>query len=104
VNKRVCDIIIDSGSSENIVSKAMVTKLGLQTSKHPAPYKICWIKHGTEVKVTEVCHIKFSIGKNYADEVTSELDGLKKTHVRDGAAVVQYLVWLDKQVTLRCNN
>ena len=82
----------------------MVTKLGLQTSKHPAPYKICWIKHGTEVKVTEVCHIKFSIGKNYADEVTCELDGLKKTHVRDGAAVVQYLVWLDKQVTLRCNN
>jgi len=104
VNKRVCDIIIDSGSSENIVSKAMVTKLGLQTSKHPTPYKICWIKHGTEVKVTEVCHIKFSIGKNYADEVTCELDGLKKAHVRDGAAVVQYLVWLDKQVTLRCNN
>ena len=31
VNKRVCDIIIDNGSSENIVSKVMVTKLGLQT-------------------------------------------------------------------------
>lgn len=27
-----------------------------------------------------------------------ELDGLKKAHVRDGAAVVQYLVWLDKQM------
>ncbi|CAK7339530.1 unnamed protein product [Dovyalis caffra] len=26
-----------------------------------------------------------------------ELDGLKKAHIRDGAAVVQYLVWLDKQ-------
>jgi len=103
MNKRVCDIIIDSGSSKNIISKAMVTKLGLQTSKHPVPYKICWIKHSTEVKVIEVCHIKFSIGKNYADEVTCELDGLKKAHVRDGA-VVQYLVWLDKQVTLRCNN
>ncbi|KAI4327561.1 hypothetical protein L6164_020006 [Bauhinia variegata] len=27
-----------------------------------------------------------------------ELDGLRKAHVRDGAAVVQYLVWLDKQM------
>ncbi|TYK12643.1 putative Xaa-Pro aminopeptidase P [Cucumis melo var. makuwa] len=27
-----------------------------------------------------------------------ELDGLKKAHIRDGAAVVQYLVWLDKQL------
>ncbi|KAJ6740140.1 XAA-PRO AMINOPEPTIDASE 1, partial [Salix purpurea] len=27
-----------------------------------------------------------------------ELDGLKKAHVRDGAAVVQYLAWLDKQM------
>ncbi|XP_059645714.1 aminopeptidase P1 isoform X2 [Cornus florida] len=27
-----------------------------------------------------------------------ELDGLKKCHIRDGAAVVQFLVWLDKQM------
>lgn len=28
----------------------------------------------------------------------AELDGLRKAHIRDGAAVVQFLVWLDKQV------
>lgn len=27
-----------------------------------------------------------------------EMDGLKKAHIRDGAAVVQYLIWLDKQM------
>ncbi|XP_019154663.1 PREDICTED: probable Xaa-Pro aminopeptidase P [Ipomoea nil] len=27
-----------------------------------------------------------------------EMEGLKKAHIRDGAAVVQYLVWLDKQM------
>jgi Xaa-Pro aminopeptidase len=27
-----------------------------------------------------------------------EMDGLKNAHVRDGAAVVQYLAWLDKQM------
>lgn len=26
------------------------------------------------------------------------MDGLKKAHIRDGAAIVQYIVWLDKQV------
>ncbi|KAK9678236.1 hypothetical protein RND81_11G198200 [Saponaria officinalis] len=30
-----------------------------------------------------------------------EMDGLKNAHVRDGAAVVQYLVWLDKQMQER---
>lgn len=28
----------------------------------------------------------------------AELDGLRKAHIRDGAAVVQFLVWLDKQM------
>ena len=81
MNKRVCDIIINSGSSENIVSKAMVTKLGLQTRKHPSPYKIGWIKRGTEVKIMEICHIKFTIGKNYADEVTCDVVEMDACHI-----------------------
>ncbi|KAK9950545.1 hypothetical protein M0R45_006031 [Rubus argutus] len=40
VNQRVCNLIIDGGSSENIVSKAMVDKLQLKTQPHPAPYTI----------------------------------------------------------------
>jgi hypothetical protein len=43
----------------------MVTKLGLKTEKHPSPYKIGWIRQGAEAKVTEICRIQFSIGKNY---------------------------------------
>ena len=31
INKRVCDLIIGSGSVENIASKSLVTKLGLKT-------------------------------------------------------------------------
>ena len=33
INKRVCDLIIDSGSVENIASKSLVTKLELKTEK-----------------------------------------------------------------------
>ena len=40
ISKRVCDLIIDSGSVKNIASKSLVTKLGLKTEKHPSPYKI----------------------------------------------------------------
>ena len=53
VNQRVCDLIIDSGSSENIVSKTMVDKLQLKTQKHLSPYSIGWIKNIGETKVAE---------------------------------------------------
>ena len=40
ISKRVCDLIIDSGSVKKNVSKSLVTKLGLKIEKHPSPYKI----------------------------------------------------------------
>ncbi|XP_020243576.1 uncharacterized protein LOC109821832 [Asparagus officinalis] len=55
VQQKICDVIIDSGSSENIVSRHMVEKLGLKTEKHPAPYKIGWIRKGNDIQVDEVC-------------------------------------------------
>ncbi|KAK4711902.1 hypothetical protein R3W88_006415 [Solanum pinnatisectum] len=39
-----------------------------------------------------------SYSKLTADKNPVEIEGLKKAHFRDGAAVVQYLVWLDKQM------
>jgi hypothetical protein len=81
VNRRVCDVIIDNGSSENIISRTMVTKLGLKTEKHPSPYKIGWIKRGAETKVTETCRIQFSIGKNYVDEITCDVVKMDACHM-----------------------
>ena len=37
---KVCQVIIDEGSCENMVSKEMVDKLNLLCEKHPHPY---WI-------------------------------------------------------------
>ena len=40
---KCCDVIIDSGSTYNLVSTEMVNKLGLKRMKHPTPYKVSWL-------------------------------------------------------------
>ncbi|KAK3231710.1 hypothetical protein Dsin_003591 [Dipteronia sinensis] len=37
IDDRVCDVIIDNDSSDNVVSKALVKALDLKTEKHPKP-------------------------------------------------------------------
>jgi hypothetical protein len=41
---KVCDVIIDGGSWENVVSQAMVEKFALVTVEHPHPYNLAWLK------------------------------------------------------------
>ena len=69
INGKVCNIIIDGGSSENMVAASVVKKLGLKTQRHLRPYKVGWIHEGhEETKVTETCLVKFSLGGKYFDE------------------------------------
>ena len=68
VQGSLCDLIIDSGSQENIISKDVVERLQLETENHPNPYAIGWIKEVGGIRVNERCKVSFSIGK-YNDEV-----------------------------------
>ncbi|KAJ4728607.1 RNA-directed DNA polymerase [Melia azedarach] len=81
IKNKVCKVIIDSGSSENIVSKALVNALNLPIEKHPSPYKIGWIKKGTETHVTEVCKLPFSIDKFYKTDVLCDVVDMDACHV-----------------------
>ena len=92
-------MIIDNGSVENIVSKSLVTKLGLKIKKHPFPYKIGWIKKGTKTLVTQQCHVTFSMGKCYVDEVFCEVVEIDACHLILGRPW-QYNV----DATHRCKN
>jgi hypothetical protein len=47
----VCKVIVDSGSTDNLVSTEMVEKLELETTDHPSPYKVSWLHKGHQVSV-----------------------------------------------------
>ncbi|KAM0976371.1 hypothetical protein FF1_019350 [Malus domestica] len=50
-NGKICNLIIDSGSCENVVSQDMVNKLKLKTKKCHIPYKLAWLQKGNEMHV-----------------------------------------------------
>lgn len=81
VNRKVRDLIIDSGNTENIVSHTMVSKLGLKAEKHPSPYSIGWIKKGVESKVTRICRFSFSSSKTYLDEIVCDVVEMDACHM-----------------------
>ncbi|XP_031378325.1 uncharacterized protein LOC116193718 [Punica granatum] len=52
---KVCTVIIDSGSCENVVSTTMVEKLHLKVEPHLDLYKLSWLKKGNNVHVNKRC-------------------------------------------------
>nr|GEU52353.1 retrotransposon protein, putative, Ty3-gypsy subclass [Tanacetum cinerariifolium] len=81
VKDEICSIIIDGGSCENLVSKAMVKAFKIPTEPHPNPYQIGWIKKGPTLKVTEICKVPLAIGKHYNELVTCDVVDMEAWHV-----------------------
>jgi hypothetical protein len=81
IKEKICKMIIDSGSCENVVSEEAVTKLGLETHTHPQPYKLSWLQKGSEVTVTKRVCVNFSIGTNYKDRVWCDVVAMDACHI-----------------------
>jgi hypothetical protein len=75
-----CKVIVDSGSTDNLVSTEMVEKLELETTKHPSPYKVSWLQKGHWVSVTKQCLVKFKIG-NYNDQILCHVIPMDVCHI-----------------------
>lgn len=73
ISGNICDLVINNGSTENIVSRVSVTYLKLLVEKHPEPYKIGWIRHVELFWVVERCKVPLSIGKFYQDQVVDDV-------------------------------
>eukprot|EP00253_Pinus_taeda_P016825 PITA_16825 len=59
---KCCKVIINNGSTNNLVSIEMVDKLGLVKTVHPTPYKVSWLQKGHQIIVTEQCKVEIQIG------------------------------------------
>ena len=80
VQGSLCDLIIDSGSQKNIISKDVVERLQLETKNHPNPSAIGWIKEVGGIWVHERCKVSFSIDK-YNDEVYCDVVDMDACHI-----------------------
>nr|GFA64083.1 reverse transcriptase domain-containing protein [Tanacetum cinerariifolium] len=81
---KFCDMLIDGGSCENVVSTYMVEKLEMKTEDHPKPYQLTWLK-GNNVKVSRCCLVPFSISKSYKDEVWCKVIPMDEAHILLGS-------------------
>ncbi|GJV90453.1 putative nucleotidyltransferase, ribonuclease H [Tanacetum coccineum] len=77
IKKKICSIIIDGRSYENVVSKALVKAFKLPTEPHHSPYQIRWIKKGPALKVTEICKVPLAIEKHYNELVTCDVANIE---------------------------
>ncbi|PKU84723.1 putative mitochondrial protein [Dendrobium catenatum] len=80
VKDRVCNVIIDSGSCENVVAATMVDKLQLTTTDHPKPYSLSWIQKTAEVQVNKRCLVDFSIG-HFQDQALCDVVPMDACHL-----------------------
>ena len=60
---KICKVIIDGGSTDNLVAEEMVQKLGLKRVRHPCPYRIGWLQGEHALEVREQCLVDFQIGQ-----------------------------------------
>jgi hypothetical protein len=77
---RVCKVIVDSGSTDNLVCTEMVEKMQLDTVAHPSPYKVLWLENGHQVIVTKQCLVEFKIG-GYKDEILCDVIPMDLCHL-----------------------
>jgi hypothetical protein len=76
----VCKVIVDSGSTDNLVSTEMVEKLELEMNDHPIPYKVSWLQKGHQVTVTKQCLVEFNIG-GYNDKIICDVIPMDVCHL-----------------------
>jgi hypothetical protein len=77
---RVCKVIVESGSTDNLISTEMVEKLELETIDHPSPYKVSWLQKGHQVNVTKQCLVEFKI-EGYNDKILCDVISMDVCHL-----------------------
>eukprot|EP00253_Pinus_taeda_P005588 PITA_05588 len=77
---KCCKMIIDSGSTDNLVSVEMMEKLGLKRLKHPTPYRVSWLQKGHQLLVDEQSEVEFQIGR-YKEKIICDIMPMDVCHI-----------------------
>ena len=80
VQGKCCNVIIDGGSTDNLVSTEVIEKLNFHTTKNPIPYKVSCLQNGHQLLVSEQCEIELQIG-NYKDKVLCDVMPMDVCHI-----------------------
>ena len=75
-------LIIDGGSSMNVVSSSTTERLKLPIESHPQPYKVAWIDNAS-IMVTHRClfFFFFSFGSIYSDSIMCDIIPMQVIHI-----------------------
>ena len=85
IKGKVCKLIVDSRSTDNIASREMVDKLKLQKIPHPYPYKASWLTREKKTLVNEQVWVEFTLGE-YVDEILCDVIDMDACHLLLGRA------------------
>lgn len=77
---KICNVIVDDGSTHNLVAEEMVQKPGLKRVRHPFPYRIGWLQDKHTLEVREQYLVDFQIGK-YKDQVVCDIMDMSSCHI-----------------------
>ncbi|KAF7839637.1 putative mitochondrial protein [Senna tora] len=76
---KVCKLVVDGGSSRNVVSTSGVARLGLKTEPHPEPFRVAWVDK-TSLPVTRQCRVPIQLGE-YQEDVLCDVLPMDVAHV-----------------------
>ncbi|KAH9650278.1 hypothetical protein KPL70_026314 [Citrus sinensis] len=81
IGGKVCRMVIDSDSCENVILEEAITKLNLKTEPHQTPYKLTWLKKGNQVTASRRCLVSLSIGLIYKDKIWCDVVAMDACHL-----------------------
>ena len=74
-----CKLVIDRGSSMNMVSKDAVKLLNLKVESYPNPFRVAWVNDHT-LPVAQRCLVSIQMG-DYKDEIYYNVLPMDVAHI-----------------------
>ncbi|XP_022852355.1 uncharacterized protein LOC111373989 [Olea europaea var. sylvestris] len=84
-NSRSCKLVIDGGSTMNVVSKSVVGKFGFKPEPHPRPFKVAWVDR-TSLPVTHRCLVSLTFDPLFSEEIYCDVLPMDVAHILLGRA------------------